>query len=127
VSFFYIGDDASAEGARYGADVVVMIAGGELDFAASPQIRERLADHVDAGMRRIVLDLSMASFIDSTAIGALVGAVMSLRERGGGSLSVVCPETNRRVLRIFEITGVESLIAVHGSREGALSELALAG
>jgi anti-sigma B factor antagonist len=126
MSFFYIGDDANAEGAHYGRDVVVMVAGGELDYAASPQIRERLADHVDAGMRRIVLDLSMATFIDSTAIGALVGAVMSLRERGGGSLSVVCPDENKRVLRIFEITGVESMIALYRSREEALSELALA-
>jgi anti-sigma B factor antagonist len=74
-----------------------------------------------------VLDLSMVTFIDSTAIGVLVGAVMRLREVEGGSLTVVCADENQRVLRIFEIAGVESLITLHSSREEALSELAVAG
>jgi|HubBroStandDraft_2_1064218.scaffolds.fasta_scaffold00289_5 anti-sigma B factor antagonist len=127
MGFFYIGDEAPAEVAHHGDDVVVLVAGGELDYAASPQIRDHLRSRIDAGMRRLVLDLSGTTFIDSTAIGVLVAAVMQLQELDGGSLAVVCAEENRRVLRIFEIAGVDSLIALHRTREEALAELAVAG
>jgi anti-sigma B factor antagonist len=126
MGFFYISDEVG-DGAAYGDDLAVLVAGGELDYAASPQLKERLDESIDSGVRRLVLDLSMATFIDSTAIGVLVGAVMRLREAGNGSLTVVCADENRRVLRIFEIAGVDSLIALHRSREEALSELAPAG
>jgi anti-anti-sigma factor len=124
VSFFYISDDTMVEGGGHAPDVALLVAGGELDFAAGPQLRRALEERIEAGARRLVLDLSMATFIDSTAIGVLVGAVMKLHELGDGSLSVVCREENMRVLRIFEIAGVDSLIALHRSRADALSALA---
>ena len=124
MAFFYIGDETAHEGVEHGEDVVVLVAGGEIDYAASPQLRERIDAHIDAGGRRVVVDLSMVTFIDSTAIGVLVGAVMRLRELGEGSLTVVCADDNDRVLRIFEIAGLDSLIGLHHSREEALSALA---
>jgi anti-sigma B factor antagonist len=127
MSFFYIGDDATGEGAQYGDDVFVLVVGGEIDFAASPKLKRSMAEHIDAGARRLILDLSTVTFIDSTAIGVLVGAVMRLHQLGGGSLAVVCSEDNERVLQIFEIAGVDSLIALYRSREQALSALTVAG
>jgi anti-anti-sigma factor len=127
MGFFYIGDEAVVEGASRDGDVAVVVAGGELDFAASSQIRDRLGERIDAGITRLIVDLSGATFIDSTAIGSLVAVATLLNELDRGSLLVVCPDENKRVLRIFEIAGIESLIAVHSSRAEAMRELALAG
>jgi anti-sigma B factor antagonist len=124
MTFFFIGSDAPARVLEQGDDIVVLVAGGELDYAASPQIREQLAEHINAGVRCLVLDLSTVTFIDSTAIGALAGAAMRLHQLEGGSLAVVCGEENERVLRIFEIAGVTNVITLHRSREEALSALA---
>jgi anti-sigma B factor antagonist len=127
MGFFYIGDDVMDEHVGWGEDVAVMKVGGELDYEASPQLRERIADQIDAGGRRLVVDLSAVTFIDSTAIGVLVGAAMRLRETGGGSLAVVCAPERRRVVQIFEIAAVSSVIDLHDSREEALLALAMAG
>ncbi len=127
MGFFYIGDDVTVAGAKHGDDVAVVVAGGEIDYAASPQLKQRLANHIDAGIRRLVLDLTMVTFIDSTTISALLATAISLHELGGGSLAIVCAEENTRVQRILEIAGVDSLIAVHRTRAEALSELAAAG
>jgi len=128
MSLFYIGEDTARENAQdCGEDVVVLVAGGELDYSVSPELKRSIVEHVDAGARRVILDLSEVSFIDSTSIGVLVGAVMKLHELGGGSLSVVCSQENRRVLQIFEIAGVDSLITLQPSREEALSALTVAG
>jgi anti-sigma B factor antagonist len=123
MSRFHMDDDLTIDDADGGDGLIVLVAGGELDFAASPQLRERLAGHVDAGRKHLVLDLSTATFIDSTAIGVLVGALTRVQEGGGGSLAIVCPEENERVLRIFRIAGVDSLFVLYRSREEALAEL----
>ncbi|HME02880.1 MAG TPA: STAS domain-containing protein [Solirubrobacteraceae bacterium] len=120
---FYISDvqtDHAGDG-----DIAVLVIGGELDYEVSPQLRARLLGAINAGRRRLVLDLSDVTFIDSTAIGVLAGAVARLDKVGGGSLAVV--STHEKVLEIFEITGLDSVITMHGSRDEAVSVLAMAG
>jgi anti-sigma B factor antagonist len=118
---FHISESLPRKDAERGARAVVLVASGELDYGASPQLKERIRNHIAAGRRHLVLDLTAVTFIDSTAIGTLVGAVTRLREVGGGSVRVVCTEENERVLRIFEISGVANLIALHESLGEALS------
>jgi anti-sigma B factor antagonist len=124
VSSFYLSDETTLYDATLGG-VGVFVAGGEIDYAASPQLKEHIAQHIKAGTRHLVVDLSPATFIDSTAIGVLVGAARSLAEARGGSLAVVV--THENVIEIFEIAGLHNLIALHRSREEALSALATVG
>jgi anti-sigma B factor antagonist len=119
MSSFYISDSVT------GDDVAVLVVGGEIDYEASPQLRKLITGHLSAERRRLVLDLSWATFIDSTAIGVLMGAVAKLRETGGGPLAVIC--THEKVLEVFDITGLDSLVALYRSRDEALSALTLAG
>jgi anti-sigma B factor antagonist len=123
MSLFAITEDVPAADAQLGYDAAVIVVSGELDFGASPRLRARVFTHIGSGRRHLVLDLSDVTFIDSTAIGVLVGALGRLREAGGGSLRVVCAEANARVLRIFDIAGVATLLEVHSSREDALRAL----
>jgi anti-sigma B factor antagonist len=120
---FYIGDDVQLEDA--GPDVAILVVGGEVDYEVSPQVKAHMMRALKAGRRRLILDLTDVTFIDSTAIGVLAGVVDKLDETGGGSLSVVC--THEKVMQIFEITGLDSVITLHPSREDALAALAPAG
>jgi anti-sigma B factor antagonist len=121
---FFISENVPDDDMRDG-DLAIMAMGGELDYEASPQLRARLVGAIKAGGRRLVLDLSDVTFIDSTAIGVLAGTVARLDEAGGGSLAVV--STNDKVLQIFEITGLDGVISLHSSREEAVSAFSLAG
>jgi anti-sigma B factor antagonist len=121
---FYIGDDIQPD-AGDDQELAVLVVGGEVDYEVSPQLRTRIVSAIKAGRRRLVLDLSEVTFIDSTAIGVLAGALAKLDEAGGGSLAVVC--THEKVLQILEITGLDSVITVHRTRDEAVSALALAG
>jgi anti-sigma B factor antagonist len=103
-------------------ETMTIAAGGELDMCAAPAIRDALREAREAGVQRVVLDLTDATFIDSTTIGALMGAAKELRE-AGSRLELGC--TNRNILRTFEIVGLEREIPV--SREPDPSERAVAG
>jgi anti-sigma B factor antagonist len=104
-------------------EVAVVSVNGYLDFDAAPRLKSSLVDCIEAGSTHLVVDLTKAGFIDSTAIGVLVATLKRLEETGG-SLGVVC--TSENVRSIFELVGLEEIINLHGSRDDAISALARA-
>jgi anti-sigma B factor antagonist len=121
MSAFYIRDETMDDAVAGGVGVVA--AGGEIDYAVSPLLHEHIARYINAGTRHLLIDLSAATFIDSTAIGVMMGAVGSLHEACSGRLAAVCVHGN--VLKILEISGLQAAIAIYSTREEALSALAL--
>lgn len=130
-SFYAISDDTN------GSEIAILVLAGEVDFDASPDLRERLAAHIKAGRRRLILDLTDVTFVDSTAVGVLISTAAKLRELGGGSLAVVCPERRLSlseflpggpnvVRQVFEVTGLDAGVALCDTREEAFAELAAA-
>ncbi|MDQ4071275.1 MAG: STAS domain-containing protein [Actinomycetota bacterium] len=103
------------------ADTHVIELGGEIDLYTAPEFKERMAEIIEEGKTRMVVDLSQATFIDSTTLGVLVGGVKRLRP-AGGSLALVCTDEN--IVKIFEITGLDRVFPIHASRDEALADVA---
>ena len=103
------------------ADTHVIELGGEVDLYTAPEFKERLVQVIEDGKKQLVVDLSKATFIDSTTLGVLVGGVKRLRPTGG-SLALVC--TDQNISKIFEITGLDRVFPIHASREEALQSVA---
>jgi anti-sigma B factor antagonist len=94
--------------------------GGEVDLYTAPEFKERMVQLIDGGKKQIVVDLSQATFIDSTTLGVLVGGVKRLRP-AGGALALVC--TDQNITKIFEITGLDRVFPIHSTRDEALQSL----
>ena len=92
--------------------------GGEIDVYTAPKLRECITNLVDEGQVDLIIDLERVEFMDSTGLGVLVGGLKKIRTRGG-SLSLVC--TQERLLKIFRITGLGKVFAIHASQDEALS------
>ncbi len=90
---------------------------GELDIATAPQLKWMLVDAIEEGRDRLILDLSRASFMDSTALGVLVAVNRSLG--AGGMLAIVCAHV--RLLKIFELSGVDGVFAISPTLDDALA------
>jgi len=105
------------------AETHVIELGGEVDLYTAPEFKERLVQVIEDGKKQLVVDLSKATFIDSTTLGVLVGGVKRLRP-AGGSLALVCTDDN--ITKIFEITGLDRVFPIHSSREAALSAVSAA-
>ena len=95
----------------------IVAVGGDADLHSAPELRDRLTDLMDEGVTWIVLDLSETTFVDSMALGVLLGTVKRLRTTGG-RLDVVVPRPDIR--RIFEITMLDRVFDLHASLEQAL-------
>ncbi len=94
----------------------VIAVSGEIDVATAPQLRECLHRVIAQGEATIVLDLLGVTFLDSTALGVLVGALKRCRELGG-ELHVVVADP--RIMKIFEITGLTSVFRITDSLQSA--------
>jgi anti-sigma B factor antagonist len=96
----------------------VVSASGELDAFVAAELEAAFGGA--SGDARIVFDLTAVSFMDSTALGLLVRAVRDADAKGG-AIRVVLPDGTAR--RIFEITTLDRVLPVAGSRNDALGEL----
>ena len=94
----------------------VIAVSGEIDVATAPQLRECLHRVIAQGESTIVLDLLGVTFLDSTALGVLVGALKRCRE-DGGDLHIVVADP--RIMKIFEITGLTNVFTIADSLQAA--------
>jgi anti-sigma B factor antagonist len=103
--------------------VIVVEVGGEIDVASAPELRDCLNQTIDAGSRRLVVDLRQVSFIDSEGLGVLVGAKRRLRGPGrDGSIQLVCADG--LVVRVLRISGLDGVFPLHATLTDALGGIA---
>lgn len=94
-------------------DGVTVKVAGEIDVATSPALRQELHSALDAGAPRVVIDLSETTFIDSSGLGVLVGALKRRREADGdGDQPLVLRGLQDPVRKVFEITGLSTLFTI---------------
>lgn len=96
----------------------VIEVGGDLDLSTAPQLKWMLVDALDEGHTQLVLDLTDTTFMDSTALGVLVGVSRSLG--AGGTLAIVC--ANAKLLKIFELSGMDGVFAIYPTLDHALAD-----
>ena len=93
-------------------DRAVLTVTGEVDVYTAPTLREHILTAIGEGASTVVVDLSGVSFMDSTGLGILVGALKRLRQ-AEGTLHVVCD--SEPVLKIFRVTGLMDVFGVVNS------------
>jgi anti-sigma B factor antagonist len=101
---------------REGAGVLSLR--GEIDVYTAPLLRQALVDLIDQGTRNIVVDMERVDFLDSTGLGVLVEGLKRVRTRDG-NLSIVA--THEKILKIFDITGLNKAFSLFGSVDDALA------
>jgi len=105
-------------------DYPVLTVHGEADMYSAPALQDALSSLLDAGGRAVVVDLTQVVFLDSTGLGVLVSARTRATENDQ-RLPVVCEDG--RILKLFRITGLESVFEIHPSLDAALEGLGQQG
>ena len=105
---------------QLGDDSYVISLAGEVDLYTAPEFKQQLLEVIGQGAKEVIVDFTSTTFIDSTTLGVLVGGVKRLRSNDG-QLSLVC--SDRNITKIFEITGLDRVFAIHPSRDEAIAAL----
>ena len=97
-------------------DAALLRLRGEIDVYTAPRLRQAIIDLVDGGATDIVVDMEKVDFLDSTGLGVLVGGLKRVRMKEG-SLAIVTSQD--KILKIFDITGLNKVFPIHASVEEA--------
>lgn len=92
-------------------DCVVVRVEGELDMASSSELRDAISRVITAP--HVIVDLSSCTLLDSTGMRAITETT-----REAARVSVVA--TGPGLLRVLEITAVDTMVSVHASVEDAM-------
>ena len=101
------------------AGLVVVTISGEHDLSTAPNLRRRLHDLLAKGSP-VIVDLSPATFIDSSILGAILDGRRNAAEADVG-FAVVHSNGADAIDRVLEVTGLRAELPVHARREDAVA------
>jgi anti-sigma B factor antagonist len=99
--------------------VVVVVVAGEHDVHTAPSLRERI-ESVIKEQKPFAIDLTPATFIDSSILRVLLEARRRAQEEGLGFAVSLGDEQAAGVRRILEVTGLIPIFPVLGGRAEAV-------
>jgi anti-sigma B factor antagonist len=92
---------------------------GEIDVYTAPRLRQAIVDLVNGGATRVVVDMEKVDFLDSTGLGVLVEGLKRARSKES-DLAIVA--TQDKILKIFDITGLNKAFSIHRTLDEAVGE-----
>ena len=104
----------------------VLTVRGEHDLYTAPPLREGIGELLDEGVP-VIVDLTPATFIDSSILGVLLGGLRRARESGGFFSLELGDDAEPTVRRIFEVTGLLSVFPIDASSAEAVARSRGAG
>ena len=96
----------------------VLAVDGEIDLFTAPAFERELLPGVENGATGVLIDLTDCRFIDATALGVLLRA----RRRLNGARGIAIVAADPHVRKVFEVTGLDRIFAIHPTRAAALAE-----
>lgn len=101
-------------------DVAIVILEGEHELFNATKLQRRLESLIDEDIA-VVIDLTSATFLDSSIVSVLLRARDRARRSGSRYAVVMDDSTGDSVRRMFEITGLSRFLPIVGSRAAALT------
>ena len=102
-------------------NVLIACLQGEIDHHAAAEVKTKVDAYITgSNVERLVMDFSKVSFMDSAGIGMVMGRYQNMK-RLGGSMCLV--GANKTIRRIFEMSGLTSVIPAYETEEAFLEGL----
>ncbi|HET9151718.1 MAG TPA: STAS domain-containing protein [Gemmatimonadales bacterium] len=100
------------------ADVTLIRAAGQLTVNNRQDLKALVAQRLEKGERRFVLDFGETGYIDSSGLGALVTLARQVRDQGG---DLRLGGLNEDLRTLFELTKLDTLFTIAPSASEALA------
>ncbi len=98
-------------------DVTVVEVEGQLIVGNRQELKQKVLEQLDAGVRKVLVDFSRTGYIDSSGLGVLVSLAKKIRDTGG---DLRLANLNEDLQTLFELTKLDTLFQISESRERAL-------
>lgn len=97
--------------------LVVRVTEPRIDAAVAVKFKDAMRERSDRHEGTIILDMSAVNFLDSSGLGAVVGA---MKQIGAGSVLELAGLTPA-VEKVFRLTRMDTVFTIHDDLEAALN------
>lgn len=87
---------------------VVLLQAARLDAAVAEGVKSEIKQIIDRGERYLIVDFSAVQFMDSSGLGALVGALKMMGP--GGQMEII--NASPTVLKVLKLTRMNKVFIV---------------
>ncbi len=103
-----------------GNTLVVVVDENRIDAAVAVRFKDQMREMTEKPSARVILDLSKVEFLDSSGLGAVVGAMKQLER--GRRLDLAGLSTT--VDKVFRMTRMDSVFRIFETTDHALQDIA---
>ncbi|WOI56356.1 STAS domain-containing protein [Palleronia sp. LCG004] len=89
--------------------MIVRVLADRVDAAVAVQFKDSVRDAAQDGPARVILDMQHVQFLDSSGLGAVIGAKKQLAPLQRLELSGLSPA----VAKVFRLTRMEQIFTIH--------------
>jgi len=100
-------------------DVVICILEGEVNINNSPELRKAFDGLIKKNEKKVLVDFSSVSYVDSSGLATLIEMFQRLKKIGG---RMRFSNMDQKIKNIFEITKLQKLFEILDTRENALKD-----
>ncbi|WP_010651742.1 STAS domain-containing protein [Oceanobacillus massiliensis] len=93
----------------------ILNASGEIDAYTAPKLKELLLPLTEVEGNTVEVNLENVNYMDSTGLGVFISALKSTKENNS---TLTLSNLQDRVLRIFEITGLDEIMDIRSAIRG---------
>lgn len=96
--------------------VAVLRLDGRLNLVSAPRLKSAIDEVVEGGRTRVVVDLELVSFMDSSGLGALIAGLKKARQ-ASGDLRIT--GVNQQVATVLQLTNLDRVLGAYPSVQAA--------
>lgn len=108
------------DSSEVGKDLVIVVRESRIDAAVAVHFKDRMRELTNHPSQRVILDLAEVEFMDSSGLGAVVGAMKQLKPPQKLALANLSPA----VEKVFRITRMDHLFPIYPDANAALLDVA---
>ncbi|WP_294132150.1 anti-sigma F factor antagonist [uncultured Clostridium sp.] len=102
-------------------DKLVVTLVGELDHHSAEEVRVKIDDRIERdNIKKVIMDFKEVTFMDSSGIGVVIGRLKKVKNRDG---KVCITNINKRVDKVFTLSGLYKIITVYNNVNEALANI----
>ncbi len=101
-------------------NLTIISVDGELDASSSILLDGSIENAVTEGKKKILINGRQLNYISSAGLGVFMSRVQEFEEQG---IQMILFGLNEKVLRVFQILGLDQLLSITTSEEEAIQLL----
>jgi len=101
-----------------GFEIIVIV--GEVDASSSIELDNAIAEAVNSGQKKFLVDCSALEYISSAGLGVFMSHIEDFKKE---NINLILYGLNEKVHNVFEILGLDQLLQIEKTKEDAKQKL----